>query len=212
MNKTSVLLIVDLQNDFCEGGNFAVPEGSLIIPLINQLQRSFSLVVASQDWHPANHTSFASNHPGCKVGDQVKTDKIMQTLWPDHCVQESAGAKFHPMLATSRIDHIFHKGVDTFIDSYSAFFDNENLRATGLESYLRERGVTDVYIAGLATDYCVKYSALDGIELGFNIHVIADACRGINIFAADDAEVALNEMRTAGVQVITSDQIFTATS
>lgn len=209
MAHQSALILVDLQNDFCEGGALEVAGGASVIPLANQLQASFKLVVATQDWHPANHSSFASNHPGHGVGDVVRTDKILQILWPDHCIQGSHGAAFHPALDMSRIARIFHKGIDSEIDSYSAFFDNEHLRSTGLGDYLRENGITDVYILGLATDYCVKYSALDARQLRFNTYVIADACRGVDL-AVGDSDRALDEMRSAGIEIISSENIIKA--
>jgi nicotinamidase/pyrazinamidase len=209
MAHQSALILVDLQNDFCEGGALEVAGGSSVIPLANQLQASFKLVVATQDWHPANHSSFASNHPGHGIGDVVRTDKILQILWPDHCIQGSDGGAFHPDLDMSRIARIFHKGIDSEIDSYSAFFDNEHLRSTGLGDYLRENGVTDVYILGLATDYCVKYSALDARQLKFNTFVIADACRGVDL-AVGDSDRALDEMRSAGIEIISSENIIKA--
>lgn len=209
MAHQSALVLVDLQNDFCEGGALPVSGGSSVIPLANKLQHSFQLVVATQDWHPANHASFASNHPGHGIGDVVKTDKILQILWPDHCIQDSFGAEFHRDLDLSRVARIFHKGVDSKIDSYSAFFDNEHLRSTGLGEYLREIDVSDVYILGLATDYCVKYSALDAKHLGFNTFVIADACRGVDL-AEGDSVKAIDEMRAAGIEIISSEKIIKA--
>ena len=148
MEHQSALILVDLQNDFCEGGALEVSDGVSVIPLANKLKASFEIIVATQDWHPANHASFASNHPGHGISDVVRTDKIMQILWPDHCIQHSFGAEFHPDLDLSRVARIFHKGVDSEIDSYSAFFDNEHLRSTGLGEYLRELGVN----TSIATD------------------------------------------------------------
>ncbi|HTM63232.1 MAG TPA: bifunctional nicotinamidase/pyrazinamidase [Gammaproteobacteria bacterium] len=201
-----VLILVDLQNDFCEGGALEVPGGSEVIPLANKLQSYFELIIATQDWHPSNHTSFASNHPGHGIGDVVRTDKILQILWPDHCVQNTKGAEFHPELETKQIVKIFHKGVNAEIDSYSAFYDNEHLRATGLGDYLKQQGVTDVYILGLATDYCVKYSALDAVGLGFNVYVITDVCRGVDL-APGDIDAAINQMRASGVHIIQSEDV-----
>lgn len=203
----AALILVDIQNDFCEGGALEVAGGSTIIPLVNRLQQQFELVIATQDWHPQDHTSFASNHPGHGISDVVRTDKILQILWPDHCIQGTRGAAFHADLDVNRVSKIFHKGVDSSIDSYSAFFDNEHLRDTGLGDYLREHGVEDVYILGLATDYCVKYSALDARQLGFNTYVIEDACRGVDLAEGDVAR-SLDEMRVAGIHVITADMIF----
>lgn len=206
MNKKKALLIVDLQNDFCQGGSLHVPDGDAVIPLANQLQEHFDWIIATKDWHPKDHVSFAANHPGKQVGDQIVVDNILQVLWPIHCVQHSKGAEFHPDLDTSKVKKIFHKGVEQGIDSYSAFFDNEHLRSTGLGDYLHQQGITDIYIIGLATDYCVKYSTLDSLHLGFNTYVIEDACRGVNL-TAGDTELAFKEMRAAGAIIIKSDAI-----
>lgn len=206
MKEKSALILVDLQNDFCRGGTLEVPNGDDVIPLANLLQKYFDLVIATQDWHPADHVSFASNHPGHGVGEVIKIDKILQILWPDHCVQESNGAAFHPALEISGITKIFQKGVDSGIDSYSAFYDNEHMRATGLGRYLNRLNVTDVYIMGLATDYCVKYSAHDAKYLEFNVYVIADACRGVDL-SEGDAERAFAEMRAAGIHIIQSSDV-----
>ena len=210
MKQSSALVIVDLQNDFCDGGSFEVAEGSSIIPVINRLQPHFQLIAASQDWHPADHSSFASNHPDLGIGAVVTTGHVQQILWPDHCVQDTSGAEFHPDLDTSRFANIVHKGVDVNIDSYSAFFDNEHLRDTGLATFLQEHQIQNVYLAGLALDYCVKYSALDAKQLGFNVYVIADATRAINL-AEGDSEAALEEMRAAGIHIITAADIIQAT-
>ncbi len=190
MNNHSALILVDVQNDFCPGGSLAVKEGDRVVPVVNELQKHFALVVATKDWHPAGHSSFAS-------------------LWPPHCVQETAGAEFVAGLDTSRVARVFLKGTDMDIDSYSGFFDNEHRRATGLGDYLKERGVTDVTIAGLATDYCVKYTALDAVMLGFNTTVVADACRGVEVSEGDTAR-ALEEMAAAGVRIIESRQLLDA--
>lgn len=206
VGKKKVLLIVDLQNDFCEGGRLAVPDAGAVIPIANQLQRHFELVVATQDWHPAEHMSFASNHPGRQVGEEVIINNDTQVLWPDHCVQESEGADFHPQFDNSRVDKIIRKGVDKEIDSYSAFFDNAHLRSTGLHDYLCEQEVSDVYIIGLATDYCVKYTALDSLHLGYTTYVITDACRGVEL-KAGDVEKAYQEMQKAGAKMITSEEL-----
>lgn len=195
------LIMVDLQNDFCLGGSLAVPGGDDIVPLANQLQAHFDCIIATQDWHPHDHTSFAANHSGQGVGDIIEIEHIQQILWPVHCVQASNGAKFHPALNVAKINKIFHKGVDKNIDSYSAFFDNAHLRSTGLADYLREHDIEEVYLIGLATDYCVKYSALDAAHLGFNVYVIKDACRAVEL-KAGDAEAAFAEMQSAGVTLI----------
>ena len=201
----NVLLLIDIQNDFCEGGALAVPHASEIIPIVNQLQAYFDCIIATQDWHPEDHISFASHHPGHAVGTQIPLDTILQTLWPDHCIQHSEGAALHPDLKTDQLHHIY-KGTDPHIDSYSAFFDNAHQRSTGLQDYLHQNQIKNIYIAGLATDYCVKYSALDAAALGFNVYVIEDACRGIDL-TVGDIEKAYNEMQKAGVKRIHSADV-----
>ncbi len=191
------LIIVDLQNDFLPGGALAVPRGDEIILLANRLQRRFDVVLATQDWHPPDHGSFASNHPGKNPGDRIMLDGIEQILWPVHCVQNTHGAEFAPSFNTKRIAHVFHKGIDPRIDSYSTFFDNAHRRSTGLAEYLKERSVQDLYLLGLALDYCVKYSALDARQLGLNTHVILDGCRGIEL-ERGDIDRALDEMKRVG--------------
>jgi nicotinamidase/pyrazinamidase len=202
----NALILVDIQNDFCPGGSLAVPAGDTIVSLANILQAHFDLVIATQDWHPEDHMSFATNQPGHQVGETINVNGLSQVLWPAHCIQNSTGALFHRALETSRIDKIIHKGADSAIDSYSAFFDNAHLRSTGLADYLQDHGVKSIYLMGLATDYCVKYSCLDAVGLGFDVHLILDACRGIDLQAGDIA-AAINEMRTAGVKVINSNDI-----
>ena len=197
----TALIIVDVQYDFVPGGALAVGEGDRIIPIVNELQKQFDLVVATQDWHPADHASFASQHPGHKIGDVIDLDGLPQVLWPDHCVQRSRGAEFHHDLDRTRIARVFQKGVDRHIDSYSGFFDNGHLRGTGLAEYLKSEGVTHVFICGLATDYCVKYTALDARALGLATTVIVDACRGVNL-QPGDVDAALAEMRSAGVKTV----------
>ncbi|MFN2540698.1 MAG: bifunctional nicotinamidase/pyrazinamidase [Chthoniobacterales bacterium] len=199
----NALIIVDVQNDFLPGGSLPVPRGNEVIPLVNNLQTQFELVVATQDWHPPNHGSFATNHPGKNPGDRIMLEGIEQILWPVHCVQKTPGSEFAPALERKRFARVFQKGVDPRIDSYSAFFDNAHRRATGLGDDLKERGVIDVYLCGLALDYCVKYSALDARELGFNTHVIVDACRGINL-APGDVDLAIKEMKASGARVMQS--------
>lgn len=204
--KKTALIMVDLQNDFCPGGNLPVPDGNAVISLANRLQPRFDIVVATKDWHPQNHMSFASNHSGHKVGDIIKVHGFNQILWPDHCVQLSKGSEFHPGLHTDKITQIFYKGTDPAVDSYSAFYDNEHLRETGLEDYLKEASVTDIYIMGLATDYCVKYSCLDAAQMDFNVYVIEDACRGVEL-TSGDISAALNEIEQAGIKRIKSDDL-----
>lgn len=197
------LVIVDVQNDFCPGGALAVPEGDRVIPVINGLQPRFNLVVATQDWHPPDHRSFAANHLGKQPGDVIELGGLDQILWPVHCVHHTPGAAFHPHLDQARIARVFQKGTDPRIDSYSGFFDNGHRKATGLDDYLKERAVADVYLCGLATDYCVKYTALDAVRLGFATHVIEDACRGVNLGPGDVVR-AMEEMRSQGVIVVSS--------
>jgi len=188
------LILTDIQNDFLPGGALAVPQGDEVIPIANRLQKNFALVIATQDWHPANHGSFAANHPGKALYDQIDLNGLPQTLWPVHCVQGTPGAELAPELERGRIARIFQKGTDPNIDSYSGFFDNGHLKATGLGEFLKLRQVTDVFVAGLATDYCVKFTALDALALGFKTHLIADACRGVNL-EPEDATKAIEEMK-----------------
>lgn len=202
----NALILVDIQNDFIPGGALAVSEGDQIVPLVNELQPHFDLVVATQDWHPPDHGSFAVHHPERAPGDKIDLHGLEQTLWPQHCIQDTPGAGFAPGLNRARWDRIFPKGTESTIDSYSGFFDNGHRKATGLAEYLRERGVTDVYIAGLATDYCVKFTALDAQKLGFRTHLIEDATRGVNLQPGDVAQ-AVEDMRAAGVHITDSRKI-----
>jgi nicotinamidase/pyrazinamidase len=202
-----VLILVDLQNDFLPGGALPVPNGDEVIPVANLLQERFDLVVATKDWHPLNHGSFAANHPGKNPGDCIVLDGIEQILWPVHCVQNTYGAEFAAAFDKSRIANVFHKGTDPMIDSYSTFFDNAHRRHTGLAHYLEKRGIKDIYLMGLALDYCVKYSTLDARELGFNTHVIVDGCRGIELESGDSAR-ALDEMERAGAVLLKSSDIW----
>jgi nicotinamidase/pyrazinamidase len=200
------LIVVDLQNDFLPGGALAVPRGDEVIPLANELQRQFDLVVATKDWHPPDHGSFAANHPGKKPGDRITLDGIEQILWPVHSVQNTRGAEFAHSFDTSRVAHVFHKGIDPRIDSYSTFFDNAHRRHTGLAHYLEKRGIKDIYLMGLALDYCVKYSTLDGRQLGLNTHVIVDGCRGIELEPGDIGR-ALDEMKRVGAVLLQSSDL-----
>jgi nicotinamidase/pyrazinamidase len=206
MKKKSALLLIDLQNDFCLGGSLAVPDADAVIPLANELQKKFDLVIATKDWHPKDHASFASNHPGGKIGEVSTVNNLLQVLWPNHCVQGMHGAEFHPELDTSRIEKIIYKGIDKEMDSYSAFFDNAHQRSTGLADYLHERFVNTIYIMGLATDYCVRYSCLDALQLGFEVYFIQDACRGVELNKGDVVK-AINEIETMGGKVILAKQI-----
>jgi nicotinamidase/pyrazinamidase len=202
----NALVLVDIQNDFLPGGALPVPRGDEVIAPANRLQTHFERVVATQDWHPPDHGSFAANHRGKKPGDIIDLHGIPQILWPVHCVQGTRGAHFAPELRTERIERVFRKGVDVNIDSYSGFFDNGHRRSTGLGEYLKQVGVAEIYIAGLATDYCVKFSALDARWLGFRTYVIEDVCRGIDLRAGDIAR-ALHKMRQAGATIISSREI-----
>lgn len=200
------LLLVDLQNDFLPGGALGVLEGDQVIPVANRIQEYFDIVIATADWHPPGHGSFASSHPGCKAGDVIELSGMPQVLWPDHCVQHTEGAEFSPHLNTGKIDKVIYKGMDPEIDSYSGFFDNGRQKATGLETYLRDQKVDTVYVMGLATDYCVKYTALDAVSLGYRTWLIEDGCRGVGV-AEGDVERALAEMKAAGVRVVKSGDL-----
>ena len=202
----NALIIVDMQNDFVAGGALAVTGGKELVPLINDVQGLFDLVIATQDWHPANHGSFAANHPGKNPGDLIEFNGLPQVLWPVHCVQNTHGADFVPGLDRKRWAAVFQKGTDPEIDSYSGFFDNGKRRATGLGDFLKERGVDEVYVLGLATDYCVKFTALDALALGFKTNLILDACRGVDL-KPGDVDRAVEEMRRAGVHTIHSETL-----
>ena len=197
------LILVDIQNDFLPGGALAVPDGDKIISIINSLQPAFPLVVATQDWHPANHGSFAANHPGKKIFEQIQLNGLPQTLWPVHCVQGTSGAELAPDLHRDRIAKIFPKGTDSNVDSYSGLFDNGHRKSTGLGEWFKAQGVTEVFVCGLATDYCVKFTALDAVQMGFKTSFIKDASRGVNILA-DDVANAIAEMYHAGIEIIQS--------
>lgn len=174
------LIIIDVQNDFMPGGALEVPHGDEIVPVINSINKKFELVIATQDWHPLNHVSFASNHMDKKPFDTIKMKNMKQTLWPDHCVQGSLGADFHPDLSTYLVETIFRKGTDSRIDSYSAFYDNTHQKSTGLTGYLKEKGVTCLYFCGLAADICVYFSIKDALQAGFNCFLIEDATRALH--------------------------------
>ena len=198
------LLLIDMQNDFLPAGRLAVPAGDEIIPLVNELQAHFDLVVATQDWHPAGHQSFASSHAGRAQFEQIDLHGLPQVLWPDHCTQASEGAALAPALRTGRIEAIFRKGMNPEIDSYSAFFDNGHRKSTGLADYLRSRGVTEVFVAGLAADYCVYYSALDALAAGFATTVVTDATRAIS---AEGWAAAQADLRAKGGRLATSAEL-----
>ena len=198
------LIVVDLQNDFVPGGSLAVPKGHEIVPLINQLQEKFELVVATQDWHPRNHLSFASNHPGKNVYDTVLLGEVEQILWPDHCIQGEKGAMFVKGYDDRRVEAIFRKGTNPEIDSYSGFFDNGRKKSTGLGDYLKGRGIKKVYVCGLAAEFCVLYTALDAIELGFETYYLEDATRALSQEGFTEAK---DQLLRRGGKLITSDMI-----
>lgn len=202
---TRALLLVDIQNDFIPGGALAVAEGDLVVPVANRLRQKFELVVATQDWHPANHGSFASNHPGTKPGELGALGGLPQIFWPDHCVQGTPGSWFHAELDLHGVT-LFRKGTDPEIDSYSAFFDNGHRKATGLGDFLRARGVRETVVLGLATDYCVKFTALDARGLGFDVTVVEDGCRGVELAPGDCAR-AFEAMHDAGARVVRSGEL-----
>jgi len=193
------LLVVDVQNDFCPGGALPVPEGDAVVPVINELRRSAPLVVFTKDWHPPNHCSFAATH-GRKVGECIEIDGVEQVLWPVHCVQNTPGAELHPDLVRSDGDLVVYKGVDPNVDSYSAFFDNRRRRSTGLDHMLRERGVDTLVVTGLATDYCVLYTVLDALDLGYRVRVPRKATRGVDLNPGD-VEAAFRRMEEAGAVI-----------
>lgn len=200
------LILVDIQNDFLPGGALAVPDGDAVVPVANRIMTAFDCVIATQDWHPANHGSFAANHPGRMPGEVINLHGLQQILWPTHCVQRTRGAEFAPGLDQSHVASVFQKGVDPSVDSYSGFFDNDQRRATGLGDFLQEAGATEVFVLGLATDYCVKFTALDARNLGFKTILIEDGCRGVNL-KPGDVDRAMEELRRAGVEIINSVSI-----
>lgn len=199
------LIITDVQNDFMPGGALGVAYGDEIIPIINRLIPQFECVVATQDWHPPDHVSFAPTHRR-KVGEVIQSSGIEQILWPIHCVQNTRGADFVKALHRDRIEAVFHKGVDPKVDSYSTFFDNARHRSTGLSDYLKKKKISDLYFVGLATDYCILYSVLDALELGFQATAIRDACRAINLHPNDE-EKALKKMTQKGARILRSSDL-----
>jgi nicotinamidase/pyrazinamidase len=198
------LIIIDLQNDFMPGGPLEVPHGDTIVPVINRLQQRFDLVLATQDWHPRNHKSFASNHYGTKPFDRIVLHGILQTLWPDHCIQGSAGAELHKDLDTKKIATVFRKGMDPEADSYSGFYDNNHESTTGLAGYLKERGASDLYFCGLAADICVYYSILDSILEGFTSTLIEDASSPLYPDKFDDIKC---DLAKSGVHITNSTDL-----
>jgi len=205
IGDSDVLLVIDVQNDFCPGGRLAVPEGDKVVPIINALAQRFPHVVATQDWHPAGHHSFASTHSGKQPYDTIEASYGPQIMWPDHCVQGTDGAEFHPGLALRNLELVIRKGFRPHIDSYSAIFENDHKTPTGLAGYLKERGIRRVFVAGLALDFCVRYSAEDARRQGFDVVVIEDACRGIDlggsVQAARESFAALGIATTTAVAV-----------
>ena len=193
-----------LQNDFLPGGAISVPNGDAVILLANQIQNDFKLIVATQDWHPANHVSFAANHPGRAAGEVVKTRKGSQLLWPQYCVQKTRGAELASNLSFNRVNRVFKKGTDTGIGAYSGFYDDSHTQATGMGEFLKSKRVNELFILGLATDYAVKFTALDAVGLGFKTYVYEDACRGLEL-KTDDVAKAIKEMTAAGVEMIQSN-------
>jgi nicotinamidase/pyrazinamidase len=189
--------VIDVQNDFCPGGALAVPHGDEVVPVVNRLAGRFANVVLTQDWHPAGHESFASSHPGHKPFELTTASYGPQVLWPDHCVQGTPGAEFHPALSTPHAELVVRKGFRLAIDSYSAFYENDHATPTGLVGYLRERGLTNVYVAGLAFDFCVRYTAEDARRAGFTVAVIEDACRGIDL----DGSMAATRQSLAALNI-----------
>lgn len=200
------LIIIDVQYDFLPGGALAVNEGDQIIPVINQLQKKFEFIVATQDWHPADHGSFAANHKGKNPGDFIQLGNVEQVLWPVHCVQDSRGAEFHRDIDQTKWSHIIRKGTNPYVDSYSGFFDNDRRENTGLSQYLKENGVEEVVVTGLATDYCVKFTVLDAIKEGFEATVVTDATKGVNL-SPQDYDSAIKEMVKSGAEAKSSREI-----
>lgn len=197
------LLVIDIQNDFLPGGALEVKDGDQIISVINKIIKKFDWVIATKDWHPSNHKSFASQHRGKGPGEMIKLKDLDQVLWPDHCIQGTTGAEFSKELDLSKIKEVFVKGTDREIDSYSGFFDNGHLKSTGLADFLRDSLIDEVFIVGLTTDYCVKFTALDSISEGFKTYVIADATKAVNL-KLDDFEASLDEMKQSGVVIMNS--------
>jgi len=205
ISPRSALLVIDVQNDFTPGGQLAVPEGDLIVPLINCLSGLFKQVIIAQDWHPSGHASFASSHPGRQPYEVIQLPYGEQVLWPEHCVQGTSGAEFHPGLDLPHAQLIIRKGCNPDIDSYSAFLEADRHTTTGLAGYLKERGIDTVYMVGLALDFCVMFSALDARAAGFNAFVVLDACRAID--RDGSLAAAMERMQTAGVGLIQSNQL-----
>ena len=199
------LIIIDVQNDFMPGGSLEVPHGNMIVPVINEVQSYFDLVVATQDWHPKNHKSFASNHYGKKSFDKMVLNGVLQTLWPDHCTQGSYGAELHRDIESNRIAAIFRKGMDPEVDSYSGFYDNNHQLSTGLAGYLKEKGASEIYFCGLAADICVYYTILDSIHEGFSATLIEDASQPLYVEKFDDI---ICDIAKLGVHIVKSNEFY----
>lgn len=202
----SALVIVDVQNDFCPGGALAVKDGDGVIEIINSIMGCFNRIVATQDYHPSGHISFASSHRGRSPGDVINVGGVEQMLWPEHCVEGSAGADFHSNLKISMVDIIVRKGRNPEVDSYSAFFENDRKTRTGLDGYLKDVGIKNVYFAGLATDYCVFFSAMDCRRLGFKTYLVVDGCRGVDL-PKGNVQRVIREMKESGITIIESSSI-----
>jgi nicotinamidase/pyrazinamidase len=208
ISPASALVVIDVQNDFCPGGALAVADGDAVVPIVNRIAPTFPVRVYTQDWHPVGHSSFAASHPGAEIFSTIEMPYGPQVLWPVHCVQGTAGAAFHPDLETDAADLVVRKGFRPEIDSYSAFFENDHATPTGLAGYLRDRGVRHVVMAGLATDFCVSWSAIDAIAHGFEVTVLEDACRAIDLDGSLD--LALREMRSGGIRLTRAAELVAA--
>ncbi|RPJ09563.1 MAG: bifunctional nicotinamidase/pyrazinamidase [Spirochaetaceae bacterium] len=204
--RDSALIIIDVQNDFCPNGSLAVASGDAVIPVINRIAPLFALVIATQDWHPESHISFAVNHKGKKPFDTALVAGQVQVLWPVHCVAGTLGADFHPALDRVPVSLIVHKGLRPEMDSYSAFFENDKKTSTGLDGFLQGLGVKSLYLTGLATDYCVLYTALDALALGYEVKIVSDAVRGVDVPAGSAAK-ALETMQVKGAKLVASGEI-----
>ena len=203
--EDTALVLIDIQNDFCPGGALAVDKGDEIVEISNKIQEQFKIKIITQDWHPSTHKSFASNHEGKEPLSTVEMFYGQQVLWPKHCIQGTEGSKFHSKLITDSADLIIRKGFRPEIDSYSAFFENDQKTPTGLDGYLKSRGVNKIYLCGLALDFCVYFSAIDGAELGYNVNVIQDACRAIDLDGS--LEKSLNDMKSKGVKLLSTSDL-----
>ena len=203
--EDTALVLIDIQNDFCPGGALAVNQGDEIVDISNKIQERFKIKIITQDWHPSTHKSFASNHEGKEPLSIVEMFYGPQVLWPNHCIQGTEGSEFHSKLVTDNADLIIRKGFRPEIDSYSAFFENDQKTPTGLDGYLKSRGINTIYLCGLALDFCVYFSAIDGAKLGYNVIVIEDACRAIDLNGS--LENSLNDMKSKGIRLLTTSNL-----